>query len=81
MPRNSPCHCGHGSPEPTDALPNYFWAWFRTPCRADTSPVRQAGSTMLFWKLREFNSKVVGWSGLLDPMPMVWKMFNSLTQI
>lgn len=28
----------------------------------------------------EFNSRVVGRSGALDPMPVIWEMFNSLIQ-
>lgn len=80
MSRNSPCHCGHGLPGPNDALPNYFSVGFRTPCRADTSTLRWAGSIVFFWRLREFNSKVVGGSGPLDLMPMVWEMLNSLIQ-
>lgn len=35
---------------------------------------------MLFWRIREFNSKVVERSGPLDLMPMVWEMFNLLIQ-
>lgn len=63
---------------PTDALPNGSWH-VQGSLWSDTSPVRQAGSTTLFWRLKEFDSKGGGGSGQLDLMP-IWEMFNSLPQ-